>query len=185
MRKSFYTPEMISFLEIHIQGTSFRVLAEIFNTRFGCNKKWETIKSACCRRGMYNGVDTRRSIGSIPKNSFLPGDIPKNYRPVGSEHIDSYGFVSIKTADPDHWRLKHHVVWEQKNGALPKGSIVIFADGDKRNFTPDNLIALTRSEFCYLREHKLLSDDAETNKTAVLIAKVAIRAVQLQPRKNS
>ena len=37
-------------------------------------------------------------------------------RPIGYEVTMKNGFVKVKTAEPDVWTLKHHVVAEQKLG---------------------------------------------------------------------
>lgn len=46
----------------------------------------------------------------------------------------------------DDWKAVHVLVWEEHNGPLPDGHIVIFRDGSRENFEPDNLLALTRAE---------------------------------------
>lgn len=180
-----YTPEQIAFLTEHVQGTLFVELTKKFNTRFHTNKSIQNIKSVCWYHGLHNGIVFHR--GKPPPNPFPKGGrLGKCFcYPVGYEKEDASGFISVKVADPDCWKLKHHLVWERHNGPLPKGSRVIFADGNKKNFAPDNLIQLTYAEYMRLLARKLLSEDAETNKTAALIAKVATRAAQLQAHKKS
>src|SRR3546814_10394578 len=51
--------------------------------------------------------------------------------------------TGIKKAD---WKAVHVIVWEEHNGPLPDGQIVVFRDRNRENMAPDNLIALTRSE---------------------------------------
>lgn len=70
--------------------------------------------------------------------------------PVGTER-ECKGYVLVKVAEEatvpqskDNWRLKHVWIWEQANGPLPKGWMVLFADGNRRNFDPDNLVAVER-----------------------------------------
>lgn len=197
MRKNLYTLEQIDFLATHIEGTNFNTLTEMFNAHFGVNKTKDALKRACYDRKMYNRVKpngvkpnedvtikhrskTTFSVGHRPKNAFPAGNTPSNKHPVGYERVDVYGFVVVKVAEPNIWRMKHHAAWEEKNGPLPKGARVIFADGNKRNFNPENLIQITLSQFCFLKEHKLISNDAERNRTAVLLSKVATRAIQLK-----
>ena len=47
---------------------------------------------------------------------------------------------------PTDWKAVHVLVWEEHNGPLPDGHIVIFRDGNRENFEPENLMALTRAE---------------------------------------
>lgn len=71
--------------------------------------------------------------------------------PVGTER-ESKGYIVVKVReDPDrpgskdNWRPKQAVVWERANGRrLPEGCTVMFADGDRRNFDPGNLVAVPR-----------------------------------------
>lgn len=71
--------------------------------------------------------------------------------PVGTERRQGDGYVVVKVAEEatvaqskDNWKLKHVWVWEQHNGPLPEGHVVMFADRDKANFDPDNLVAVPR-----------------------------------------
>lgn len=44
---------------------------------------------------------------------FKKGNVPKNYKPVGSKRILKEGYVEIKIADPNQWELEHRLVWEK------------------------------------------------------------------------
>lgn len=80
---------------------------------------------------------------------FQKGHIPANYRPVGSERVNADGYIEVKVADPNKWKLKHRVVWESVNGKIPKGSIIIFRDNDKSNTDIDNLLLIKRGHMQY------------------------------------
>lgn len=182
-KKNCYTPEQIIFLATHIEGMSYRALTEMFNAHFGTNKTARSIRDECIKREMRNGRSGCFQKGNIPKNRFLVGNTPPNKHPVGYERVEG-GFVFVKVAEPDVWRLKHLAVWEQQNGPLPNSAIVIFADGNKRNFSPENLIQITRTQFSFLNGHKLLFKDEDRTRTAVLLSQVATRVIQLKKRKN-
>ncbi|MEG6503228.1 MULTISPECIES: HNH endonuclease signature motif containing protein [unclassified Desulfovibrio] len=178
-----YTPEQITFLAVNVEGISYRVLAEIFNAHFGTNKTARSIRDACIKRGIRNGRNGNFQKGNIPKNRFSVGNTPPNKHPVGFQRVEG-GFVFVKVAEPDIWRKKHLAVWEKQNGPLPNGAIVIFADGNKRNFRPENLIQITRAQFSFLNAHKLLFKDEDRTRTAVLLSQVATRVIQLKKAKN-
>lgn len=69
--------------------------------------------------------------------------------PVGSERV-SKGYVMVKVTDEHrgrgaarlNWKPKSVVVYEGAHGPVPDGCRVFFADGDRRNFDPDNLVAV-------------------------------------------
>jgi len=77
---------------------------------------------------------------------FKKGNIPGNHRQVESERINKEGYIEIKIAEPNKWKLKHRLVWEQVNGKIPKGSNIQFKDGNRQNSNIDNLYIISRSE---------------------------------------
>jgi hypothetical protein len=72
------------------------------------------------------------------KGRFVKGQRPKHWRPVDSERRTDKG-IFVKICEPNKWRRKHMVVWEAANGPLPKGSWLVFLDGDRFNCALDNL----------------------------------------------
>jgi hypothetical protein len=95
-----------------------------------------------------------------------------NARPVGSERIDRDGYTMIKVAYPNKWRLKHLVIWESFYGKVPDNHVVIFLDGDIRNFDIDNLKLITRGENLFLNRKKLRFNDRGLTESAVNVAKL-------------
>lgn len=86
------------------------------------------------------------SLTKCQKTQFIKGNTPKNYRSVGSERVNVYGYVEIKVADPNKWCLKHRIVWEASNGAIPKGMNIQFRDGNRQNTSLDNLYMISRQD---------------------------------------
>lgn len=83
------------------------------------------------------------------KTRFAKGRLPHNHRPIGSEREDRDGILWRKVSDTrrkSDWKAVHVIEWERANGPLPIGKVVIFADGNRRNFDPRNLLAVTRPE---------------------------------------
>lgn len=93
--------------------------------------------------------------------SFKKGNLPHNYKPLGFERVSVDGYVEIKVAErnphtgfPERFRFKHVVIWEKHHGRrVPKGSVIVFADGDRRNFDPENLVCLTRAELARMNQN--------------------------------
>lgn len=88
--------------------------------------------------------------GRSAETQFKKGQRSHTHLPVGSERITKDGLIQVKMHDtgypPHDWVSKHRVVWEQHNGPLPKGRIVVFKNGNNRDFDLSNLEAITRSE---------------------------------------
>lgn len=109
-----------------------------------------------------NNVGTRFKKGHVPANKgkkmsteqyekckatmFKKGGCPPNHRPVGSERVNVDGYVEIKVAEPNKWRLKHRVLWEEAHGPIPKGYNIQFKDGNRQNLAMDNLYMLSRAD---------------------------------------
>lgn len=109
------------------------------------------MNSGCFKKGhaTWNKGMTGLQIGGI-ETRFKPGNKPHGWKPIGSERIDKDGILMRKYSDTgikrDDWKPVHVHIWEEINGKVPKGSAVIFDDGNKRNFEIENLKCLTRAE---------------------------------------
>lgn len=77
---------------------------------------------------------------------FKKGNTPKNHREVGSERISKDGYIEIKVAEPNKWRLKHRLLWEQTNGKIPRGYNIQFKNKNKTDLRLENLYIISREE---------------------------------------
>lgn len=87
----------------------------------------------------------------VAPTMFKPGHPSNNRRPVGSERVNADGYIEIKVAEPNKWKCKHRVVWEDHNGHIPRGFNIQFKDGNPLNVRLDNLYIISRAE--QLKEH--------------------------------
>ena len=146
------------------------------------------LKSATKNRKIHSGRTGQFKKGHVPfskgqkmsperyekckQNMFKKGNVPANYRPVGSERINVDGYIEIKTADPNIWELKHRVVYAQHFGELKKGDAIIMLNGDKTDLRPENLMKVTKSELARINQNKLHSEDTEISRSKALIGKL-------------
>lgn len=177
-----YTDAHANFIRENIKGIKCDELTQIFNIHFGLNLKISQIRAFCHNNRLTSGVDCRFKTDHIPANKgkkgeggweptqFKKGNVPVNYRPIGSERVNVYGYVEIKVADPNKWRLKHQVIWEEVNGHIPKGHNVIFGDSNTGNLDPKNLILVSKSQLLIMNRNKLIQNDADLTRTGVIIA---------------
>lgn len=77
---------------------------------------------------------------------FKKGQTPVNHRDVGSERVNVDGYIEIKVAEPNRWRLKHRLIWEQVNGAIPKGFNVQFKNHNRKDCRIENLYLISKAE---------------------------------------
>lgn len=109
-----------------------------------------------------NAVAHRFKKGSVPPNKgkkmspevyekvketmFKKGNSPVNHREVGSERINVDGYIETKVAEPNVWRLKHRIIWEQHNGVIPAGYNVQFKNRNTQDCRIENLYIISKSE---------------------------------------
>lgn len=82
----------------------------------------------------------------IRHTMFAKGHVPTNHKPVGSERVSVDGYVEVKVAEPNKWRLKHRVVWEEAHGPIPAGHNVQFRNGNSQDIRLENLFLISKAE---------------------------------------
>jgi hypothetical protein len=198
-----YTDEQIRFIADSIKGRSHAEMADMFNAHFGTNISAPKIMSLSMRNGLKNGIVRRLEKGAtvgiatqfkkglVPWNKggkktyaggeetqFKKGNRPQNYKPVGTELVNTDGYVVVKIADPNKWRQKHRLIWEASNGPIPKGHCLIFADSNPLNVTLDNLILITRAQLAVMNKRGLVAQSRDLTETGIIIADIVMKATQ-------
>ena len=196
-----YTDDIIDFLREIAPGKTYKEIVEIFNKKYDLDmttkklssllgrKKIKTGTTGCFRKGFIPWNKGKKGYIGANKTSFKKGNKPKNWRPIGSERINDEGYTLIKVSNESgmlkRWALKHRVVWEQHHKKkIPKGSVIIFADGNKNNLNIENLICVTRNELKVLNRCRLISSVPELTKTGLNVAKLKIKLEELRKEKK-
>lgn len=89
---------------------------------------------------------SEEAIERTKATRFKKAQVPWNWKEVGAERVNIYGYVELKVSEPNTWKLKHRVVWEQQYGKIPTGYNIQFKDGNRGNCDIDNLYIISRSE---------------------------------------
>lgn len=82
----------------------------------------------------------------VARTMFKKGQPCWNHKEIGSERINVDGYIEIKVAEPNKWRCKHRVIWEQNNGKIPAGFNVQFKNHNSLDCRIENLYLISRSE---------------------------------------
>lgn len=162
-------PEMEAWMLEHEHGQRIDVLSDEFRERFGF----------ALSRGQIDRF--RANHGRQTRKSHSGG---RTLLPVGTERVGKDGYVVVKVREEakrplskDNWILKHVWIWEQAHGPLPKDHCVFFADGDKANFDPENLVAVPRrivGVMNSLRAQGTTWQDAETLRAVMALAELRV-----------
>lgn len=195
---SIFTPEQRAFIKKNYKGIGNAELAEKLNKKFGTNFTTEQIKRYKNNNHLDSGLTGRFEKGNVSHNKgkkmsaeqyekckatmFKKGHSPLNRKPVGSERIDKDGYTLIKIAEPNKYVLKHRYIWEQANGPVPEGHLIIFLDGNKQNFDLSNLTCITLAENAVLNHLKLRSTDKDITQAAINVAKIKNKISKLQKK---
>lgn len=181
-----YTVEMRKFLEEYIPGHHHSETAEEFGKRFGLKIESKAVSSYAKNHKVKTGFSGRFEKGHVPQNKgtkcesrgrmaetqFKKGHTPHNALPVGTEVKRSDGFIQVKIAEPNIWKLKQRITWESVNGPVPKTHLLIFMDGNKENCSIDNLKLVPRNIHSIMNNKKLRSESAELTETGILVAQL-------------
>lgn len=189
-----YTTEEREFFISFIPGHTYKKIQQEFIKTFGWEITISQIKAYMGNHKINNGLTGRYKKGRIPENKgkkmsaeqyekckhtmFKKGNIPQNYRPVGSERINSDGYIEVKVSDPSKWMLKHRLIWQQEHGKIPRDCIVIFRDNNKLNVSLDNLKMITKRENLEINGSGLSHTTNEAKDVAVGLAKLSIETAR-------
>ena len=153
------TEEQHQYLLSIIKGHTTKECAELLNKEFNLNLRASQMRAYFKNHHLTNGVVTRFCKGHVPQNKgtkvtspevlakcsrtwFKKGQKTHNQVSVGTEIIDSDGYRKVKIAEPNVWKFKHRLVWEQYRGEIPAGKMITFINGDRKDCSIDNLIMI-------------------------------------------
>lgn len=186
-----WTDEMIEYVRNIYPHYTNKEIAQMLKERYGITVRPMSLRNlhhkykyedklvnvGCFEKGFTPWNKDRKMTEEEKKKSmstwFKKGNIPPNARPIGSMRENTDGYVVIKTKKTGRWSLYQRHVYEQAHGVkLDKNDLVLFADGNTRNFDVDNLVRITREELLYLNQEGLISKDQDITKAGVGVAKL-------------
>lgn len=190
-----YPAEVMDFIQENYVGTSYAEMAVKLKEEFGREYTQRQIKSYYNNHKLNSGLTGRFEKGNISPNKgkkgyvapgsekgwFKKGEKPWNTVPVGTVVTKEDGYLWKKIDDKPgagihNWRQLHILIWEEANGQIPKGHMIIYKDKDKRNCTLGNLAMVSLEENAIMNNCGLRFENAEHTDTGILIAKIKIAA---------
>ena len=84
------------------------------------------------------------AISKMKKTQFKKNQTAHNRKEIGHERITDEGYTLKKTEKG--YRLKHQLIWQEANGDIPDGMIIVFKDKNPNNLALSNLEMITRQE---------------------------------------
>ncbi len=181
-----FPPEVHGFFRSHNQGKSAKDMAALLNQTFGTSYTVEQIKAYRARQHWNSGLTGRFEKGHVPQNKgrkgqsypgmeasqFKTGHRPHNALPVGTELVNTDGYLVRKIAEPNVWKPVHILNWEAVHGPVPANHALIFKDKDHANCALDNLLQVTRAELAVMNRRGLITENPEATETGRILAKL-------------
>ena len=201
MIRHYYSEEEDKFLIDNVKGISLKELRDQFNKKFGYNLSESAIANRKNKLGLSSGIKGGQfQKGSVPFNKgkkqkdymseeainktkntrFQKGNIPHNHRPVGSERTTVDGYIEVKVAEPNKWKTKAVVIYEEEYGKIPKGHKVIYLDGNRQNLDISNLKVISSAEELIMNSNNLRYDNKELTESGCIVAKIIDRRRKLK-----
>lgn len=185
--------EVCDYIYANYRGISHLDLANALNKRFGKSYTAKQIASFYKNHGLISGLTGRFEKGHVPPNKgkkgvcaagceagwFPKNNLPHNTVPIGYERLREDGYTEVKVRMRpsrkdcnDNFVMKHRLIWEQLHGPIPSDCVVVFKDGNKKNFDPDNLALITKGERLEMTRRGLFSEDPQLTETGIAVARV-------------
>lgn len=167
-----WTKEEIDFIYKFAPGHSRKEVYSEYVIRFGENRSFCSIVDRMKYYGIKTGSDGR----------FKKGDINLRTLKIGAERVGDHGFIEIKVANPNKWKKKHRVIYEDyHNVKLNHRDFVIFLDNDKRNFDIENLALVTVSELFFINKNFDFDNaTTELRKSMIALAKAKVKLIDIK-----
>lgn len=161
-----YTEEHIQFLrnKANIPGMSNKTITHLFNEEFGTNQTYVAITSIRCDKGIIlNNKAAKVKRGNKGSDKSLP---------LGSESTIC-GKVLIKVEEPDVWKLKQRVIWENYyNTELQPNELIIFLDNNNKNFNINNLALVDRREHLALNKSNYRTENRDLTSVGINMVRI-------------
>ncbi|WP_251854357.1 HNH endonuclease [Enterococcus italicus] len=176
-----FNDEQAKFIRDNSEGNNDLKLCEMVKDKFGVSV---TRKQMANWRGNHNA----RSVTSLRgwKKGKKAGIDFKNKQktsvPIGTEGI-AKGIITVKIAE-NKWIPKQRFLYEQAFGKVQRNEVVIFLDGNNRNFDLENLKKVSRRQLAIINRKRMLTDNRELNESVVAYSALISKVSELENENN-
>jgi hypothetical protein len=188
-----YTNEHLAWIEKTYQDLNIPRMTKAFNEKFKMNVTVNSMRACTRNHGFKSGRNGRFEKGQESWNKgkkglqlggeagwFKPGHMPINHKPLGSERVNVYGYIEVKTCEPNKWELKHRVIWEKHNESLLPGEMVCFKDNNKLNCSIDNLFLSNQQINGSMNKMGYYKFTGELKQSAVALTKLKLKTKEFE-----
>ena len=114
---------------------------------------------------------THEAIERTKQTRFKPGQKVWNAKPIGYERVNVDGYIEVKVEEPNVFRAKNRIVWEEHFGPIPEGHNVQFSNNIRTDCRPENLYLISRRDQL-LTENGIMAIPEELKPTYNILRKL-------------
>lgn len=168
-KSRIFPEEVRRFMAENCQGNRAREMVVLLKETFG--KDW-----------------TEEQVARYYKKHGIKSGVASRYMPIGSLVFRTGEWYYEKVADGpnsnDNWRSKHVMVWEQSYGPVPKGHMVIFLNGNRRDYSLENLALCPKDVGLEVNSRGLRFTNPEATRAGMLIAELCLKVRRMEKKEN-
>jgi len=162
-----YSEELVQFIENNRLKHNINKLCEMIYKKFDKEITPKTLRKYFYRHNLTYKKQLCRRWNAT------------NSKPIGTEsEPDQNGLVRIKINEKQ-WVYKQRYIYEQHYGKIPKGYKVVFLNGDKTDYSIENLAIAPNKDVLFVYGQELNSKDAEVTKLGLQVARLINKTKEL------
>jgi hypothetical protein len=162
-----YTDEQKEFLIKCGGELSTKELAKALNEKFQTNHSDGSVRTVAKKLGVRKSKNCRTRFCA------------ESGEPLGSEKIIAgYKYIKVSKSNGGFykdWKRESTIVWEQHNGEIPNGYMVVMLDGNKLNTNIENLCMISKKVAARMANghgKSFWSEFPEVTRTAIEVCKL-------------
>lgn len=168
-----WSDEELGWLEQYMPTMPRKELAEFFEQEWGRLITHSQLDNLCTRYGWQGAPNTGRFVPMHSESVRLEGSAKRpavfikipGPSPFASQKANGWNQES-------HWVYKRRWVWEQENGPIPEGHVILHLDGDPMNCELGNLDCVPRGVLAIMNGRGPEYSGPETNPARVKLAQL-------------
>ena len=177
-----WTESQLNYLYNETKGLTAREIQEHLNKTYNLNLTLHHIRGKLVRcnikprenqKGVKLGTPSKlkgRKKEYISEKQratmFKKGNF--NGLPVGAERVGKDGYTYVKIAQPNKWKLKARIIWEQYHQReVPKNCQLVYLDRDRQNLDINNLDIAEKGVILTAINKGIYTNEAEINRTVI------------------
>ena len=146
--------------------SSYSMLTDRFNSKFGTSRNIGMIRDKCSKRMGLKGMPNQTRYGKKKKEELPLGTIKKSQTGTYIKVRMSNGAKCAWYTEP-YWLPLQKKIYQDAYGDILPEQMVCFLDGNPNNFNLDNLYPIDRKISAVMSSNKWWTSDKERTLTAI------------------